>query len=110
MAKTYKFLVLSNPVEGREDEYNTWYDNTHLADVLKVDGFVAAQRFSAVPMEGADQPYRYMAIYEIEANDPHAVLAALNGRAGTPDMVLSDALGSDVLAILFGEHGPRVKA
>jgi hypothetical protein len=23
------FVVLSNPVEGREDEYNQWYDEVH---------------------------------------------------------------------------------
>jgi hypothetical protein len=28
-----QFLVFTNPVEGREDEYNEWYDNVHLGDV-----------------------------------------------------------------------------
>ena len=26
----YKLVVMSFPVEGREREYNEWYDNVHL--------------------------------------------------------------------------------
>jgi hypothetical protein len=28
---TTTMIVFTSPVEGREDEYNDWYDNTHLA-------------------------------------------------------------------------------
>src|SRR4051812_5666782 len=41
----FKFLAFTNPVEGREDEYNEWYTNTHLADLLRVPGLMSAQRF-----------------------------------------------------------------
>ena len=30
---------------GREDEYNDWYSNTHIPEVLAVPGFVGARRF-----------------------------------------------------------------
>jgi hypothetical protein len=29
---------------GREDEFNLWYDPTHLPDVLKLPGFVSARQ------------------------------------------------------------------
>ena len=45
----YTFMVLTNPVEGQEDIYNDWYNNRHLADVLKVPVFVSAQRFKLCP-------------------------------------------------------------
>jgi len=38
-------IVFTNPVEGRDDEYNDWYTNTHLPDVLKIPGITGAQRF-----------------------------------------------------------------
>ena len=41
----YNLIVLTNPVDGREDEYNDWYTNVHLDDVLKIPGVVGAQRF-----------------------------------------------------------------
>ena len=39
---TGAMVVFSNPTEGREDEYNDWYDNTHLPEVCALDGVVGA--------------------------------------------------------------------
>jgi hypothetical protein len=63
-----RLIVLTNPVEGQEDEYNAWYSGPHLRDVLAIDGFTAAQRFEFKPTStlGPEAPYRYMAIYEAE--------------------------------------------
>ncbi len=86
----YQFLVVSNPVAGREDEFNEWYDRQHLHDVLRVPGFVGARRFK---VSGESRlPGNYVAIYELECADPGAVLASLNARAGTSDMPISPAL------------------
>ena len=64
-------VVLTNAVPGEDDEYNEWYTDRHLADVLALDGFVPAQRFEITPVEGAAEPaYRYLAIYEIEPGGP----------------------------------------
>ena len=41
------FIVYTNAVEGRDDEYNAWYDDQHLNDVLKIPGVVAALMLSA---------------------------------------------------------------
>jgi hypothetical protein len=32
-------LVLTNPVEGKDAEYNEWYTNTHLPDILRWTAF-----------------------------------------------------------------------
>jgi hypothetical protein len=86
----YLFLVVSNPVAGREAEFNDWYSRQHLDDVLRVPGFTGARRFM---VSGESRlPGRYVAIYELECADPDAVLASLNARAGTPDMPISPAL------------------
>src|SRR4051812_23391228 len=60
-------LVLSNAKDGREDEFNTWYE-VHMRETIdKLDGFAAAQRFQLAQLEGAPRvPYRYLVIYEIE--------------------------------------------
>ena len=44
MAK-YTFVVMTNPTPGKETEYNRWYNEQHIPDVLNVPGFVCAQRF-----------------------------------------------------------------
>lgn len=59
-------LVLSNAKDGREAEFNEWYD-AHMRDTIdKLDGFAAAQRFELAPYDGAQTPYRYLAVYAIE--------------------------------------------
>lgn len=92
----HHFIVLSNPVAGREDDYNDWYDNEHLDDVLKVEGFVAAQRFRLAPMNPAQEsPYGYLAIYEVESDDLDAARAAIEAAAG--GMHISGALDQEDL-------------
>ena len=35
---TYRYLVITKPVPGQEDEYNRWYTERHLPDVVAVIG------------------------------------------------------------------------
>ena len=51
----------------REDEFNDWYSNTHLPDMLEVPGMISATRWmSAENMEGEKR--KYLALYELEAD------------------------------------------
>ncbi|HUA49232.1 MAG TPA: hypothetical protein VMA77_28610 [Solirubrobacteraceae bacterium] len=80
MAK-HLFVVLSNCVEGGDEaEFNDWYTNTHLKDILTVPGYVSATRYklaSAQVMEADQLTYRYLALYEIETDDIAATAGAL---------------------------------
>lgn len=91
----YEFLVLTRPVSGTEDEFNRWYDEQHLRDVLAVPGFVGARRFrvlSASHGEAELTQWPYVAIYELDCEDPEAALAELRKRAGTELMPISNTL------------------
>ena len=95
----FVFVVMTNPVEGRESEYNRWYDEIHLKDVCSFPGFTGARRFRLV--EG-DAQHRYLALYELETDDPQRDLAALTASAGTDRMRMSEALDlSKVSTALF---------
>ena len=111
---TYKLLVLTNAVKGRDDEFNKWYDNQHIPDALAVPGYMAAQRFALadVQMPGAPaSPWRYLAIYEIETNDLKATMTESMSRAGTERMPQSDAADHTSSAIFaFTPIGPRITA
>lgn len=98
-----RYIVLTNAGEGEEDEFNAWYDGRHLADVLAIPGFVAAQRFRiAAETAGKSSPWRYLSIYELAPEAATKALAELAARAGSEAMPLSAALDrSSVLAELF---------
>lgn len=74
----YLLLVFSKPAPGQEAAYHEWYDGTHLADVIAVAGFKAASRYRPVPaVEGVVPTDEYLAIYEIESDDPAVTMAEL---------------------------------
>jgi hypothetical protein len=106
------FFAFTRPTPGREEEFNDWYDNEHLGDVLRVPGVTGAQRFRITPQfETPDLLHGYLAIYEIEAEDPQAALLAISGAAGTDAMQISEALDSNAaLTFLAKPISPHVIA
>lgn len=96
-------VVMTNPVKGREEEYNSWYDDRHLADVLCIPGIVSAERFelSAAQRFDPPYPYGYLALYWIETDDLAGVIHELKTRVGTELMPASDAMAKDRLVYLF---------
>lgn len=89
----YKLVVTSNAVEGREDEYNDWYDNQHVPDVLNVPGFHGAQRLVIEnPLSDAPPPFKYMAIYEFETDDLKKTFAYFLSVTNTDKMPISAAM------------------
>jgi hypothetical protein len=96
-------VVMTNSVEGRDAEYNAWYDHRHLADVLKIPGIVSAERFELSEVQRSDPPYpyRYLALYWVETDDLSNVITELRSRSGTSLMPLSDALAPERSVHLF---------
>lgn len=50
--------------DGADADFNQWYDEVHLPEVLACPGFASAARFECTN----GQP-RYLAIYELESED-----------------------------------------
>ena len=104
----YLFVVMANAAEGRDDEFNTWYDDVHIGDVLKLPGFVSAQRFKVA---ASPSKFNYLTLYEIETDDLAATQAALGAAAGTPAMQMSSAIDtSNLVASYFTASGDKVLA
>lgn len=109
----FHYVILSQAVPGREAEFDSWYDDTHLADVVRVDGVVSARRFNietAIVTEFDAPQWRSVAIYEIESDDPVAVMDAIADAAKTPAMLVSTAFSrSGMVQILASETKAVVK-
>jgi hypothetical protein len=103
---------MTNPTQGKEAEYNDWYNNVHIPDVLNVKGMVGAQRFRLADQQMAGQPqHRYLALYEIETDNLQETLDDLKSRSGTADMVLTDAIDlKGVNAAIFTPVAEKVMA
>ncbi|WP_106398792.1 DUF4286 family protein [Actinocorallia populi] len=72
-------VVQSSPSDpSREDEYNAWYTDTHLPEVLAVPGFVSARRYKV--LGGGPEGHTYLAVYELEADDLTAPVKELRAR------------------------------
>lgn len=105
-------LVFSNPVDGREEEYNAWYSEHHLDEILAIDGFRCAQRFrladdARMSRDTPSAPYRYLALYELENGALERADSALFALARTeraealaagrtPKLVMSPSMDGDL--------------
>ena len=99
-------VVLTEPTAGRDAEYNTYYENLHLDEVLATTGWTSAQRFKLSAQQGMACPLPYLAFYEVAADDPNTILENLNATRG--QRVQSDALNRKTAgAWVFSEIGPR---
>jgi len=112
MAK-FRLLTFTQPVAGREDEFNDWYANVHLPQVLSLPGFQRAQRFRLARSLDPTPPPPYLALYEIEADSVDVVLGGLRDASAKGLLTMSDSFLNDPqhrIAAAFEEFGPVVEA
>jgi hypothetical protein len=111
---THRTLVFSNAAEGREADYNAWYDHRHVPEVLAgAPSYVAAQRYrcsehqrsTAIPC-----PWRYLAIYELETEDLQEVYATMDALRDAGRFTPHDgALADDHVAWTYTELWPMLR-
>jgi hypothetical protein len=69
----YIYLVMADPLPGREFDFNDFYQNTHMGDLVQLPGWMGAQRFRLVPvMPRTTQPlYRRgnLIVWDQEGDD-----------------------------------------
>lgn len=68
-----KMLVYTNSLDGEDEEFNRWYDEVHLPEIVKYSAAVAAQRFCLSEVQW-DEPgsHKYLAIYEFDVDSKQA--------------------------------------
>jgi hypothetical protein len=81
--QTYYQVVFTAMVEGKESEFNLFYDNHHAPELAAIPGFVSAQRMIlARPSNSAIPATKYLALFKVETSDIAAVKQAAT-RPGT---------------------------
>lgn len=107
MAK-YKMIALTTPLPGKEAEFHDWYQNKHLPELVEnISGIKGAQRYQLVAKMAGSDENPWLAIYDVELDDPGAMMAQFGevGHKLTPPSFQD--MGTTYTA-LFGEYGERV--
>ena len=77
MADKFLYVVFGTPASPAADgEFNEWYNDQHIPDVLALPGVVSAQRYKVRQLDreaGKPAKFGYMTVYEIEG-DPNEVM------------------------------------
>ena len=97
----YVMVVPSTAKSGRDDEYNDWYDSTHIHDICSLPGVKSGRRFTAFEGSPNPTPGPYLAIYEIETDDLQGLMAEMFRRSQAGEMSVSDALDFESAQIWF---------
>ncbi|HLH68533.1 MAG TPA: hypothetical protein VKY90_05775 [Candidatus Dormibacteraeota bacterium] len=107
-------LVQTNALPGRDREFNDWYTNRHIYDILAVPGIVSAQRFRLSSARRSSNyssmppPFEYLALYDIDG-DPDAVLQAIEEARQAGRIPWSPALDPVFSAYIYEPITQRIE-
>lgn len=109
-------IVFSNPLQGRDEESNQWYENVHIPQLLAVPGMLSAQRYTLRDAAmyhapgGRPPDHRYAIIYEMEG-DVEAIMQKIQEGVAAGQIQMHDSLDMDSWRLAFWTpHGPKVEA
>ena len=91
----YLVLIKSNAVKGREADYERWYNDIHLPEILARDGFTGGQQFRVEEGHPEAGRFSHFVAMDLKTDDPEAALAALGEAFASGDMTPTDTLDPD---------------
>jgi hypothetical protein len=112
----YIQVVFTAMVEGKEREFNQFYDDHHAPELAAIPGFVSAQRMIlARPSNASIRATKYLALFRVETSD----LAAVKEIASSPGFTSSPAFDTRATRgytfraigpVIEGDHVRAVRA
>ncbi|NGP09492.1 hypothetical protein G6038_29310 [Rhodococcus sp. 14C212] len=78
------WVVQTECVPGREEEFNKWYDEQHVPDVLAVPGIKSVQRYQLAPPDENPVSNRWLAIWQLEGDIDEIRATLATGRDRRP--------------------------
>ena len=80
MARYLLFAFSDCKDPAREKEFNDWYDNMHMPDMLKTPGLIRATRWMSADNK-ENEIRKYLALYELETDDLEEFYKKLHKQA-----------------------------
>ncbi len=88
----YVMVVQSSAKEGRDEEYNEWYDTIHAREICSVPGILTCRRLKATPIAIPAPGAAYISLYEIETDNVGALMAEMGRRSAAGEQTPTDSL------------------
>ena len=91
----FTYAVLSRSLPGREEEFVAWYRDRHFGDVLRMPGVVGGKlvQLDFQRVYDLDAPqWTLLTLYELEGEEPAAIIDTIKAASGSDGMPMSDAL------------------
>jgi hypothetical protein len=94
------FLALTNPVQGREADFEEWYENYHTKDCVAVSVYRSGRRYKLIAESGAYAPWEYLAFYRFVGSTlaMHDILIEELAAMNAPE---TDALNKEYGAWIY---------
>jgi hypothetical protein len=105
--KAYYLVVFNNPYAGKDAEFNKYYDENHVPEMLQTPNVVSSQRFVAADVDKLpkqEAPRKYMVMYRIETDD---IAATYNSFGPRPAQGAKSAPGAGQGAPPAGQGAPN---
>jgi hypothetical protein len=97
MSHEFTLIVYTSPADGREDEYNAWYDDVHLSEFSALPGVISGRRYQVTSATSDGKP-TYAGVYELSSH-PDEVLKAMSRAIKDGSMHMSDAVDQSSVTI-----------
>jgi len=100
----YLLVTFSDPKDpAKEKEFNDWYDNLHMPDMLKTPGLLKASRWKSADKK-ENEVRKYLTMYDLETDD----LDEFNNKMRAQGMWTAKAGRFPDLGIYDADNVPRI--
>jgi hypothetical protein len=103
MARYLLFAFSDCKDPAREKEFNDWYDNIHMPDMLKTPGLIKATRWMSADNK-ENEVRKYLALYELETDN----LEEFNKKMRKQGMWTFEAGRFSELPVFDPDNVPRI--
>ena len=96
----HQLISLTASKPGKEREFVDWYNDVHVPEVLLVPGIISAKT-SRLGERMGYVPWQQLAVFEVETDDPDAVIPEIKARLEAGTMTLSDSIEMTAVSLFM---------
>ena len=104
------FMALTNARKGKEKEYNEWYNNHHVPDVVRMHAYRSGRRYQVLASAGDEAPYEYLALYRYGGSHMKMTMALIDYVFAGGNILMSKLYEKKDAAWVYSEITPGNKA